>query len=101
MRRIAVLTYFDGTQGLKTLNEIMNIGKEFKTQGRKTKALSQWCTNHSVERIDIFTTDGKHEDWLIKCEKKQLGTVRMEDLLLEIAEILEKDLQEYLEGMKK
>ena len=70
MRRIAVLTYFDGTQGLKTLNEIMNIGKEFKTRGRKTKALAQWCTNHSVERIDIFTTDGKHEDWLIKCEKK-------------------------------
>ena len=70
MRRIAVLTYFDGTQGLKTLNEIMNIGNEFKTQGRKTKALSQWCTNHSVERIDIFTTDGKREDWLIKCEKK-------------------------------
>ena len=70
MRRIAVLTYFDGTQGLKTLNEIMNIGNEFKTQGRKTKALSQWCYHHSVERIDIFTTDGKHEDWLIKCEKK-------------------------------
>ena len=101
MRRIAVLTYFDGTQGLKTLNEIMNIGKEFKTQGRKTKALSKWCTQHSVERIDIFTTDGKHEDWLIKCEKKQLGTIRMEDLLLEIAEIFEKDLKEYLERMKK
>ena len=69
MRRIAVLTYFDGTQGLKTLQEIMNIGNEFKTQGRKIKALSQWCLLHSVERIDIFTTDGKREDWLIKCEK--------------------------------
>ena len=71
MTRIAVLTYFDGTQGLKTLQEIMNIGKEFKTQDRrKIKALSQWCYHHSVERIDIFTTDGKHEDWLIKCNKK-------------------------------
>ena len=70
MRRIAVLTYFDGKQGLKTLTEIMNIGKEFKTQGRKIKALSQWCLLHSVERIDICTTDGKREDWLIKCEKK-------------------------------
>ena len=72
MVRIAVLTYFDGTQGLKTLNEIMNIGKEYKTQGRKIKALSQWCTHNSVDRIDIFTTDGKREDWLIKCVKKDV-----------------------------
>ena len=70
MIRIAVLTYFDGKQGLKTLQEIMSIGKEFKTQGRKIKALSKWCAHHSVERIDIFTTDGKQEDWLIKGVKK-------------------------------
>ena len=29
------------------------------------------------------------------------GTVKMYDLLFEIAELLEKDLNEYLEGMKK
>ena len=70
MKRIAVLTYFNGTQGLKTVQEIMNIGKEFKTHGRRIKALSQWCAHNSVERIDIFTTDGKREDWLIECVEK-------------------------------
>lgn len=79
----------------------MNIGKEFKTQGRKTKALAQWCAYHYVERIDIFTTDGKQEDWLIKGVKKQLGTDKMYDFIFEITTILEKDLQTYFEGMKK
>ena len=70
MKRVAVLTYFDGTQGLKTIQEIMNIGKEFKMEGRRIKALTEWCAHHSVERIDVFTTDGKRENWLVECTGK-------------------------------
>ena len=32
MNKIAVLTYHDGTQGLKTLKEIFSIGKEYKQE---------------------------------------------------------------------
>ena len=38
--------------------------------------------------------------WL-NVRKNKEGTIRMYDFIFEISEILEKDLNEYLEGMKK
>lgn len=70
MKRIAVLTYFNGTQGLKTLKEVFSIGKEYKQERRKIRALTQWCAWNHVDRIDIYTTDGKRETWLIECTGK-------------------------------
>jgi|GEM_PF-4346566 len=70
MNRVAVLTYFDGTHGLKTIKEIMSIGKQYKQEARRVRALTQWCAWNSVERIDIFTMDGKRETWLIECTGK-------------------------------
>ena len=70
MKRIAVLTKFDGTQQLKTLEEIFRIGEEYKQERRKIRALTQWCAWKHVDRIDIYHTDGKFENWLIECSGK-------------------------------
>ena len=70
MNRIAVVTHFNGTQSLKTIKEIFSIGQEYKQERRKLRALSEWCAWNRVDRIDIYTMDGKPVTWIIECTSK-------------------------------
>lgn len=66
MNKVAVLTYRDGTQGLKTLKEIMSIGKEYKQEWRKLKALASWCFMQGIKRVDVYRMDGTFDGWIIQ-----------------------------------
>ena len=66
MNKIAVLTYRDGTQGLKTLREIAKIGSEYKQEWRKLKALANFCFCNGITKIDVYTMDGTKTGWIIR-----------------------------------
>ena len=66
MNKIAVLTYRDGTQQLKTIREIMSIGREYKQEWRKLKALANFCFFNGIKSINIHTMDGKKVGWIIE-----------------------------------
>jgi len=66
MNKVAVVTYRDGTQGLKTLRELMNIGREYKQEWRKHRALANYCFYNGIKSIDVYTMDGKKSGWIIK-----------------------------------
>lgn len=66
MNKIAVLTYRDGTQQLKTLREIATIGREYKQEWRKLKALANFCFCNGIKSINIHTMDGKKVGWIIQ-----------------------------------
>ena len=63
--KIAVCFYKDGTQGLKTIKEIMSIGKEYKQEWRKLKTLAMWCYCQGINTISIYRMDGTFEATLI------------------------------------
>ena len=65
MNKIAVLTYMNGQQGLKTIKEIMSIGREYKQEWRRLKALATWCYCSGVKTIQIYRMDGSFEATLI------------------------------------
>jgi len=66
MNKIAVLTYRDGTQQLKTIKEIMSIGREYKQEWRKLKSLANFCFCNGIKRIDVYRMDGKKTGWIIR-----------------------------------
>ena len=65
MNKIAVLTYNDGSQQLKTIREIASIGRQYKTTNRRLKELATWCYYRGVKTIQIFRMDGTFEATLI------------------------------------
>ena len=65
MNKIAVLTYMNGQQGLKTIKEIMSIGREYKQEWSRLKALAMWCYCSGVKTIQIYRMDGSFEATLI------------------------------------
>lgn len=65
MNKVAVLTYHDGTQQLKTLKDIFTIGKEYKQEWHKLKALVNWCYALGVDKIEVYTMDGKKDGWIV------------------------------------
>ena len=66
MNKIAVLTYKDGTQQLKTLREIASIGREYKQEWRRLKALANYCFCRGIKSINIHTMDGTKVGWIIE-----------------------------------
>ena len=65
MNKIAVLTYMNGQQGLKTIKEIMSIGRQYKQEHRRLKELATWCYYRGVKTIAIYHMDGTFEATLI------------------------------------
>jgi len=66
MNHVAVLTFRDGTQQLKTVKEIMSIGREYKQEWRKLRALANYCFCNGIKSIEVYTMDGKKSGWIIK-----------------------------------